>query len=276
MSYPFRQAICNEVFQGWDFAEQCRTIKRLGYDGIEIAHFTLADDPAAISPARRQEMVDIMSSEGLTFAGLHWLMVAPKGLHVTTPDLALRTRSWLHIATLIDLCGDLGGGKMIFGSPAQRKSTGGATKEEATARYVDGLRQAAGHAESRGVTLLMEPLSPNDTDVLNTLEEAARYVAEIGSPAVQTMYDSHNAVMEAEPHEGLVDRYFDIIKHVHVNEMDGKHPGTGDWDFKPVFRVLAARGYTGWISMEAFDFTAGAERIADDSLRYLEAEIKKL
>ena len=276
MSYPFRQAICNEVFQGWDFAEQCRTIKRLGYDGIEIAHFTLADDPVAIGPARRKEMVDIMSSEGLTFAGLHWLMVAPKGLHVTTPDKALRTRSWLHIATLIDLCGDLGGGKMIFGSPAQRKSTGGASKEEATARYVDGLRQAAGHAESRGVTLLMEPLSPNDTDVLNTLEEAARYVAEIGSPAVQTMYDSHNAVMEAEPHEVLVDRYFDIIKHVHVNEMDGKHPGTGNWDFKPVLRVLAAKGYSGWISMEAFDFTAGAERIANESLRYLEAEIEKL
>jgi len=276
MSYPFRQAICNEVFQGWDFAEQCRTIKRLGYEGIEIAHFTLADDPASISPTRRKELVDIMASEGLTFAGLHWLMVAPKGLHVTTPDAALRTRSWLHIATLIDLCGDLGGGKMIFGSPAQRKSTGGATKEEATARYVDGLRQAARHAESRGVTLLMEPLPPHDTDVLNTLEEASGYVAAIGSPAVQTMYDSHNAIMEAEPHEALVDRYFDIIKHVHVNEMDGKHPGTGDWDFKPVLRVLAARGYTGWISMEAFDFTAGAERIADDSLRYLEMELKKL
>lgn len=276
MIYPFRQAICNEVFQEWDFAEQCRTIKRLGYEGIEIAHFTLADDPASIGPARRKELVDIMASEGLEFVGLHWLMVAPKGLHVTTPDVALRTRSWLHIATLIDLCGDLGGGKMIFGSPAQRKSTGGSTKEEATARYVDGLREAAEHAASRGVTLLMEPLSPNDTDVLNTLEEAARYVADIGSPAIQTMYDSHNAVMEAEPHEVLVDRYFDIIKHVHVNEMDGKHPGTGDWDFKPVLHVLAAKGYTGWISMEAFDFTAGAERIAHDSLRYLEAEIKKL
>ncbi len=276
MSYPFRQAICNEVFEGWDFAEQCRTIKRLGYEGIEIAHFTLAEDPASISPTRRKELVDIMSSEGLEFVGLHWLMVAPKGLHVTTPDAALRTRSWLHIASLIDLCGDLGGGKMIFGSPAQRKSTGGSTKEEATARYVDGLRQAASHAESRGVTLLMEPLSPNDTDVLNTLEEASGYVAAIGSPAIQTMYDSHNAVMEAEPHEVLVDRYFDIIKHVHVNEMDGKHPGTGNWDFKPVLRVLAAKGYTGWISMEAFDFKAGAERIADDSLRYLEAEIKKL
>ena len=276
MSYPFRQAICNEVFQGWDFAEQCRTIKRLGYAGIEIAHFTLADDPASISPARRRELADIMAGEGLEFAGLHWLMVAPKGLHVTTPDAALRNRSWLHIATLIDLCGDLGGGKMIFGSPAQRKSTGGATKQEATARYVDGLRQAAAHAASRGVTLLMEPLPPHDTDVLNTLEEAAAYVAAIGSPAVQTMYDSHNAIRETEPHEVLVDRYFDIIKHIHVNEMDGKHPGTSNWDFKPVFRVLAAKGYQGWISMEAFDFTAGGERIAGESIQYLQAEIGKL
>ena len=276
MSYPFRQAICNEVFQGWDFAEQCRTIKRLGYAGIEIAHFTLADDPASISPARRRELADIMAGEGLEFAGLHWLMVAPKGLHVTTPDAALRTRSWLHIATLIDLCGDLGGGKMIFGSPAQRKSTGGATRQEATARYVDGLRQAAAHAASRGVTLLMEPLPPHDTDVLNTLEEAAAYVAAIGSPAVQTMYDSHNAIREAEPHEVLVDRYFDIIKHIHVNEMDGKHPGTSNWDFKPVFRVLAAKGYQGWISMEAFDFTAGGERIAGEAIQYLQAEIGKL
>ncbi|MFN9459775.1 MAG: sugar phosphate isomerase/epimerase family protein, partial [Acidobacteriota bacterium] len=275
-SYPFRQAICNEVFQGWDFAEQCRTIKRFGYDGIEIAHFTLADDPVSLTPARRRELARIIVEEGLAFAGLHWLMVAPKGLHVTTPDAALRARSWLHIATLIDLCGDLGGGKMIFGSPAQRKSTGGATRQEATARYLDGLRQAAPHAASRGVTLLMEPLPTHDTDVLNTLAEAAACVAEIGSPAVQTMYDTHNAVLETEPHELLVDRYYEVIQHVHVNEMDGRHPGTGDWDFKPVLRVLAAKGYKGWISMEAFDFSAGAERIAKESVQYLRSEINKL
>lgn len=276
MSYPFRQAICNEVFQGWDFAAQCRTIKRLGYDGIEIAHFTLADDPVSLTPARRRELARIIVEEGLEFAGLHWLMVAPKGLHVTTPDAALRARSWLHIATLIDLCGDLGGGKMIFGSPAQRKSTGGATRQEATARYLDGLRQAAPHAASRGVTLLMEPLPTHDTDVLNTLEEAAGYVTAIGSPAVQTMYDTHNAVLETEPHELLVDRYYNVIQHVHVNEMDGKHPGTGDWDFKPVLRVLAAKGYQGWVSMEAFDFSAGAERIAEESIQYLRSEINRL
>ena len=32
-----RLGICNELFEGWDFAETCRTVKRLGYDGLEIA-----------------------------------------------------------------------------------------------------------------------------------------------------------------------------------------------------------------------------------------------
>ena len=60
-------------------------------------------------------------------------------------------------------------------------------------------------------------------------------------------------------HAVLVDRYFDLIRHVHINEMDGRHPGTGFYDFKPVLQVLARRGYAGWLSLEVFDFSAGAD-----------------
>jgi len=273
----FRHSICNEVFKDWDFRDACKAIRKTGYTGIEIAPFTLAEDPATITAEQRREYRNIMSTEGLTFVGLHWLMVSPKGLHVTTPDTALRERSWQHIRNLVDLCADLGpDGVMIFGSPQQRSTTGGATRGEATKRYVDGLAGVAPHAEQRGVKVLMEPLPKNQADVLLTLDEAAGYVKQIGSPAIQTMFDSHNAVDELEPHELLVDRHFDIIRHVHVNEMDGKHPGTGDYDFKPVFSVLQRRLYKGWISLEAFDFTPGAETIANDSLRYLEREIERL
>jgi sugar phosphate isomerase/epimerase len=58
--------------------------------------------------------------------------------------------------------------------------------------------------------------------------------------------------------------------------MDGRHCGTGDYDFKPVLSVLRRRNYGGWVSLEAFDFTPGAERLANESLRYLESEIGKL
>jgi sugar phosphate isomerase/epimerase len=86
------------------------------------------------------------------------------------------------------------------------------------------------------------------------------------------MFDVHNAVDEIEPHASLVERYYDLIRHVHVNELDGRHPGAGSYDFKPVFEVLRRHEYPGWISAEVFDFAPGAETIATDSLRYLETQ----
>ncbi|HLK20863.1 MAG TPA: TIM barrel protein, partial [Bryobacteraceae bacterium] len=124
--------------------------------------------------------------------------------------------------------------------------------------------------------ILVEALPIGQCDVITTLAEAVSIVNEIGSPAVRTMFDTHNAVDEAEPHAVLVDRYFDFIRHVHVNEMDGRHPGTGSYDFKPVLEVLRRREYRNWISLEAFDFAPGAERIASESLRFLEMEIERL
>lgn len=274
---PLRQAVCNEIYQGWDFAESCRSMKKLGYSGIEIAPFTLAEDPAGISPSRRKELVSIMAGEGMEFVGLHWLMVAPKGLHVTTPDNALREKSWLHIRNLVDLCADLGpNGVMVFGSPFQRGTTGGATRQEATARYTDGLAAVAPHAAERGVRILVEALPSAQCDVVQSLEEAAGIVQQIDSPGVRTMFDTHNAVEEVEPHAVLVERYYDLIHHVHVNEMDGKHCGKGDYDFKPVLATLLRRHYQRWVSLEAFDFSFGSENIAGESLRYLEQEIAKI
>jgi len=277
MPGTLRHAMCNEAFEKWTFPDACKALRKAGYTGIEIAPFTLGERPGDVSASRRREVRDTIAGEGLTFVGLHWLMVSPKGLQVTTPDASLRERSWQHIRDLIDLCADLGpDGVLVFGSPKQRETTGGLSRAEATRNFVDGLAGIAPHAESRGVTVLAEALPVNQCDVIQTLGEAAGIVKEIASPAVRTMFDVHNAVDEVEPHDVLVDRYFDVIRHVHVNELDGKHCGAGGYNFKPLLRKLMERGYSGWVSLEAFDFSFGAEDIARESLRHLERETKKL
>lgn len=269
--------MCNEAFKDWDFRDSCRALRKAGYTGIEIAPFTLAEDPATVTAAQRRDFRRIIEDEGLTFVGLHWLMVSPKGLHVTTPDPTLRARSWQHIRTLIDLCADLGpDGVLVFGSPNQRMSTGGLTPEEATRHFVQGLAEVASQAEERGVSVLAEALPLGQCDVLTSLDEAVKIVRQIGSPAVRTMFDSHNAVEEVEAHASLVDRHFDYLRHIHVNEMDGSHPHPGGYDFKPVLYVLRQRNYSGWISLEAFDFEAGAETIANESIKYLQQQIERL
>ena len=277
MPYRFRHSMCNEAFEGWAFAQACKAIRKAGYTGIEIAPFTLAEKPADITAGQRQEYREIIRSEGLSFVGLHWLMVSPKGLHVSGPDAALRQRSWEHIRHLMDLCADLGAnGAMVFGSPQQRSTTGGLTRAAATRNFIDGLTGVAPHAAERQVSVLVEALPANQSDVVQTIEEAVGIVREIGSPYIQTMFDVHNAIDEELPHAALVERYFDYIRHVHVNELDGSYCGSGDYDFKPVLEVLQRRNYAGWVSLEAFDFTPGAERLASESLRHLESEIAQL
>jgi D-psicose/D-tagatose/L-ribulose 3-epimerase len=277
VSFQFKHAICNETYEKWPFRDACRSMRRIGYTGIEIAPFTLAEYPRDIAAAQRREYRDIIESEGLQFVGLHWLMASPKGLHVTAPERELRERSWRHITDLVDLCADLGEeGVMVFGSPKQRCTVDGLTPNEAATNYTAGLAFVAPHAQQRGVTILVEALPRNQCDVITTLAEAVEIVKQVNSPAVRTMFDTHNAADESEPHPDLVDRYFDLIRHVHVNEVDGRHPGTGSYDFKPVFDVLRRRGYQHWVSLEAFDFTPGPEKIANDSLRFVEKEIEQL
>jgi D-psicose/D-tagatose/L-ribulose 3-epimerase len=279
---PLRHSICNEAFEKWPFADACQAIRKIGYTGIEIAPFTLAERPSDISASQRAEYRTQIADAGLTFVGLHWLMVSPKGLHVTTPDTDLRRRSWDHIRDLIDLCADLrgvgsgSGGVMIFGSPKQRSTTGGLTRAEATRNFIDGLAGVAPHAVDRGVTVLVEALPANQADIVLTLAEAVDIVRQIDSPGVRTMFDVHNAVDEAETHPALIDRYFDYIRHVHVNEIDGRHCGAAGYDFAPILEMLARHRYQGWISLEAFDFSPGPERLATESLRHLESCITQL
>ena len=126
------------------------------------------------------------------------------------------------------------------------------------------------------VTILAEVLPRHDADVLNTGDEAAALVARIGSPAIQTMFDTHNAADEPGPHPAVIEKHFGIIKHIHVNELDGRHPGTGSYDFRSILGTLKRLDYQGWVSLEVFDFSAGAEKIATDSLTYLNSIIQTL
>jgi D-psicose/D-tagatose/L-ribulose 3-epimerase len=274
---PFEYSICNEMYRDRPFAEACRAIHRAGYTGIEIAPFTLAENPAEIPGSARRECRDAMEAAGARFVGLHWLLVSPAGLHITTPDRAVRERSWEFFLRMIDLCADLGPrGLIVLGSPRQRAAVGGMTSADGVRVLADGLARVAPQALERGVTVLLEALPGPENDVVTSLDEAAALVRQIGSPAVRTMFDCHNAVAEREPHAALIERHFDVIRHVHINEMDGRHPGTGAYDFRPVLGALARRGYAGWLSLEVFDFSAGADRIAADSLRYLQNEVAKL
>ena len=275
----FKYAMCNESMAELSWAEQCRIVSDAGYRGIEIAAFTLVEEGVQeISPTGRKEMVSIMKDAGLECVGLHWLLAPPpKGLHFTTPDADIRRKTVAYLDTLIDFCGDLGGSYMIFGSPKQR-DTKRISIEQAKNYFADGLKAVTDHAQQRGIEILVKPLGKRTTDVVNTLAEASQLVEQVNHPAVRMMFDFNNTVDETEPFDVLLRKYHKNIHHVHVQEMGGKHLGTGTAvnDYVKAFQVLKNMRYNHWISLEVFDFSPGGRTIAEESMRVLKQIENKL
>ena len=193
-----RIALCNEVIAGQegvgrDFAAQCVFAAELGYDGLEVAPYTLGEEPHLLSQSERVALRRAVADAGIAVTGLHWLLITPKGLSITSEDASVRVRTRDLIERLIALCADLGGSVLVHGSPAQRRLADAA--DQASARgYALEIFQAAGQAAAAaGVTYCIEPLAPRETDFINTVAEAVDLVDEINNPALRTMIDTSAA-----------------------------------------------------------------------------------
>src|SRR5262249_6546120 len=163
-----RYAICNETFEGWDHERVCRHVAELGYQGLEIAPFTLGRLITDVSAERRRELRHQAEQHGLTLLGLHWLLAKTEGLQLTAADAAVRRKPADYLVALARCGADLGGELMVFGSPAQRRIPAGATRAQAADYAVDTFRRAQGGIADSGVKLCLEPLAPPEADFLNT------------------------------------------------------------------------------------------------------------
>lgn len=266
-----RFAICNETFADWphervvEFAAQC------GYTGLEIAPFTFATDVTEISAARRAELRSQAERAGLQIVGLHWLLAKTEGLHLTTPAADVRRRTADYLGELARFCADLGGEVLVFGSPKQRNLLPGVTRQQAFDHAAEVFERALPALEKCGVRVALEPLAPTETNFLTQAAEALELVRRMNVPQIQLLLDCKAmAGGEQQPIPAVIRRYHAAMIHFHANDPNLQGPGFGDLDFVPVFQALKDVAYRGWISVEVFDYRPGAERLARESLSYMQ------
>ena len=264
-----RFAICNELFEGWPWEKVCDFARGLGYEGLEVAPFTLAGSAGQVPPQRRAELRRSAEARGVEVLGLHWLLVKPPGLYITHPDPSVRRRTADYFAQLVDLCADLGGKVMVIGSPKQRSLMPGVSREQAVEYTKEVFRPALDPAARRGVTLAFEPLGPAETDFMNTVGESLELVKSLNHPAFQLNLDVKAMSAEPRPIPDVIRSAKGHVAHVQVNDPNLLGPGMGEVKYEPIIAALREIGYDGWLSVEAFDFQAGAERIARESMDYL-------
>jgi sugar phosphate isomerase/epimerase len=265
-----KYAICNWMFGQTNFRTACETVARHGFQGLEIAHLTLDEDPHAISEATLRDVKKGLDETGLAFVGMHALLFRPAGLHITSTDPALRSRAREQLRRLIDITGTLGGGTLVFGSPSQRRAEG-IPPVQAVEYLREHLAVLGPYAAERQSTILVEALPPSDTNVINTLAEARDLIRAINTPGVSGMFDFHNTPGERLSWAELIVEHFENIRHVHLNGMDGGVPSAETPGFEAAFRALAERRYAGWVSLEIFQQPADPDAVLSATRRFLEA-----
>jgi sugar phosphate isomerase/epimerase len=262
-------AICNELFEGWAFDEMCRASKAAGYDGIEVAPFTLAPRITDVSAGRRAELRSQAADAGVEIIGLHWLLAGTQGLYLTSPDEKVRAATADYIVALGEATRDLGGSLMVFGSPKQRSLLPGVSAQQAFDWAAEIFRRVMPAVSDVGVSICMEPLSPAETDFITTCADGDRLVKAVSHPDFRLHLDVKAMSSEATPVTDLIRRYGSTAGHFHANDSNLRGPGFGDVDFVPIFQALTDSGYTGWVSVEVFDYKPDPVTIARQSADYM-------
>ena len=272
-------SLCNEVIAGLDFAGQCDMAAKLGYMGLEVAPFTLGEAPHLMAPAEATRLRRTAEAAGIVITGLHWLLITPKGLSITTADADLRRTTADVLERLIGLCAAMGGSVLVHGSPAQRAISPGEDRAAARGRALEVFERIAIVARREGVTYCLEPLAPREADFINTVAEAAAIVDAIGNPAFRTMIDTSAAGGgEAVPVADLIDIWLPTgkIAHIQVNDSNRRGPGQGDDAFGPVLGALQRNRYDGIVAVEPFDYSPDGPTTAARSIGYLRGCLETL
>ncbi len=271
-------SICNELFQGWPIERVFEYAAQLGYDGVEIAPYTLADSVTEISLPRRKAIQRTAEKSGIEIVGLHWLLVKPEGLSVNHPDEIIRIRTQEYMEALIHFCADIGGKLLIHGSPHQRTIQHEWDFKESWNRARETFEACLETARKRNVIYCIEPLSRISTNFINTVEEALRLVKEIRHPNFKMIFDCRHALaQENSVTEALIQALDSrMLCHVHINDANGRGPGFGETKFMPILKTLIKNNYRGYLSVEVYHFDPDPQTIASRSIGYLKGILESL
>lgn len=133
---------------------------------------------------------------------------------------------------------------------------------------VEGLKVAAEVMEAEGITLCLEPLNilvNHKGYYLYTSAEGFQIIDEVGSPNVKLLYDIYHQQITEGNLIGTITANIDKIGHFHLADVPGRHePGTGEINFRNVFKSISQTDYDGFVGLEYWSL--GSD---DDSLKML-------
>jgi sugar phosphate isomerase/epimerase len=206
---------------------------------------------------------------GLEIVGLHWILAKTEGFQLTSRDPTVRRHTAEYLRALAELCADLGGRVMVFGSPQQRNLAPGVSYEDGEAYAEEVLHAVVPACAQFGVTLALEPLAPAETNFMLTAESAIHLAKHIAPRHCRVNLDVKAMATEAKPIADVIRASREWLAHFHANDPNLLGPGMGEVDFAPIFAALKEIDYKGWVSVEPFKYEPSPAEVARRSIDYM-------
>lgn len=219
--------------------------KAAGFDYVELG----TSEIAALSDAAFDEALGRIREAGVAVPATNLFL--PATLKVTGPAID-RDQQMAYVKKAFARLERIGTHIVVFGSGGARQVPEGFAKDQAFQQLVDFGRRIAPEAKAHGITVAVEPLRTQETNIINSAEEGLALVNAIADPNFQLMVDFyHLASVKEDP--AIIVRARDHIRHLHMANPEGRvFPRSPDeYDYAPFFAALRTIGYDGRISVEA-------------------------
>lgn len=170
---------------------------------------------------------------------------------IDTPSQRVdRPRLTRYIQTALARAEQAGLRVLVFGSGAARAVPADISHAEAERQIGELLAQWGEWAREHGVTIVLEPLRTEETNIFNTVVESGVLIARLVTPGARLLADTYHMACNGEDPASLTD-LVPLLAHVHVAEhQDRAAPGTYGEDLRPSLAVLRRGGYDARISIE--------------------------
>lgn len=252
----------------YPLSEVIERIAKIGYDGIEIGAASPHAFPDYLGPARRREIRGMLEANGLALASMLPAPGGGPGYNVASPLEEERAAAIEQYKKVTDLCADLGGSTVLYVAGWQIFGT---DRRQAWEWSRKAVVDVADHAETRGVTIVIEPTSA-DSNLIDSCDDAIALKAEAGRPNVKLMFDTYHVIYRNEVSSDYIRRMGTNLHHIHLADANRAAPSdAGRADYRAIISDLKALDFEGYITMEiGFDRRAvDADRVARDAHDYI-------
>jgi D-psicose/D-tagatose/L-ribulose 3-epimerase len=223
-------------------------IKKKNINSIEIAPSHISENPENCTNETINDFSSLLKKENINLIGFHSLLYKKKNMQLFESK-ETRNETLQYIKKIIYLCANLGGKKLIFGSPNNRKIF--------KRKYQDCYKQSqedfweiAEVAKKNNVIFCIEPLAKSLSDFIQSSEEGASLVNSIDHPNFKLHIDTKTILENNEDFNSLLKKNINICEHIHISEIGLLPLSNKNFNHNSFSQALIKYKYNKFLSIE--------------------------